>query len=44
MVDISPVLAAIVIVMVAFVFFVYLMIRRTLTQFKQGVDRGKGGG
>jgi hypothetical protein len=41
---VDPVLAAIVVLMIAFVFFVYLMVRRTLTQFRQGVDRGKGGG
>lgn len=41
---VDPVLAGIVVLMVAFVFFLYLMVRRTLTQFKQGVDRGKGGG
>ncbi len=44
MVEVSPVLAAIVVIMAAFVFFVYLMIRRTLTQFKEGVNRGRGGG
>ena len=41
---VDPVLVGIVVLMVVFVFFLYLMVRRTLTQFKQGVDRGKGGG
>jgi len=41
MVDV--VLAAIVALMVLFVFFVYLMIRRTVTEFKQGASRDRGG-
>ncbi len=31
-------------VLLGLVFFAYLMIRRTLTGFKEGVERGKGGG
>lgn len=30
-------------VLLLFVFFVYLMLRRTVTGFKEGVDRGRGG-
>lgn len=36
-------LVAILVLLVGFVFFVYLMVRRTVTQFQQGVDRGKDG-
>jgi lipopolysaccharide export LptBFGC system permease protein LptF len=39
---IDPVLIAIVAIMLGFVFFVYLFLRRTLTGFKEGLDQGKG--
>jgi hypothetical protein len=42
MVQVDPVLVGIVVVMLAFVFFVYLFLRRTATAFKEGV-KGKGG-
>lgn len=38
------VLYGILAVILLFVFFAYLMIRRTVTGFKEGVDRGRGGG
>lgn len=41
---VDPVLVGILVLMVAFVFFIYLMVRRTITQFSQGVERGKGEG
>jgi preprotein translocase subunit YajC len=37
-------LAAIVAIMVLFVFFLYLMIRRTVTEFKEGTRQDRGGG
>ncbi|MFB6184709.1 MAG: hypothetical protein ABEI96_09165 [Haloarculaceae archaeon] len=37
MVQVDPVLVAIAVGLVAFVFFVYLMVRRTLLGFKEGV-------
>ncbi|WP_197428397.1 hypothetical protein [Halapricum sp. CBA1109] len=40
--DLDPVLVGIVVVMLAFVFFVYLFIRRTLSGFKEGVNQGRG--
>ena len=42
MVDVT--LVAILALMIGFVFFLYLLLRRTLTQFKQGVEGGKGKG
>jgi hypothetical protein len=39
----DPVLVGIVVVMLAFVFFLYLMIRRTVTGFKEGMDKGRNG-
>jgi hypothetical protein len=39
--DLDPVLVGIVVVMLAFVFFVYLFIRRTLSGFKEGVNQGR---
>jgi hypothetical protein len=41
---VDPVLVAIVALLVGFFFFIYLMIRRTMVEFRQGVDRGKDGG
>ena len=43
MVQVDPVLVGIVVVMLAFVFFVYLFLRRIATGFKEGVQQGKGG-
>jgi len=40
---VDPVLIAIVIVMLAFVFFVYLFLRRIATGFKEGVQNSKQG-
>jgi hypothetical protein len=42
MVDVT--LVAILALMIGFVFFLYLLLRRTLTEFKQGVERGEGKG
>jgi ABC-type uncharacterized transport system permease subunit len=39
--DIDPVLLAIVAVMLLFIFFVYLFIRKTVTGFKEGMDESK---
>jgi preprotein translocase subunit YajC len=36
-------LVAILVLLVGFVFFVYLMIRRTFTQVQQGIEGGKDG-
>ncbi|WP_258560461.1 DUF7859 family protein [Halorhabdus salina] len=41
---VDPVLVAMVVVMLAFVLFVYLFLRRIATGFKEGVRDGKGGG
>lgn len=41
MVEFDPVLAAMLAVLLGFVFFVYLFIRRTVTGFREGVERGK---
>ena len=38
---VDPVLVAIVALLIGFFFFIYLMVRRTLVEFRQGVDRGK---
>jgi hypothetical protein len=40
MVSVDPVLVGIVVVMLAFVFFIYLMLRRTITGFVQGMKEG----
>jgi preprotein translocase subunit YajC len=40
---VDPVLVGIVLLMVLFVFFIYLMIRRTVTEFKEGARREGGG-
>ncbi|MDG5778869.1 hypothetical protein VB773_03610 [Haloarculaceae archaeon H-GB2-1] len=37
----EPVLVGMVVVMLAFVFFIYLMIRRTVTGFKEGMEKGR---
>lgn len=39
---IDPVLVGIVVVMLLFVFFVYLFLRRTLTGFREGLNQGRG--
>lgn len=41
---VDPVLVGILALMVLFVLFIYLLIRRTITQFSEGVRRGKGEG
>jgi len=38
---VDPVLVAIVALLIGFFFFIYLMVRRTLVSFREGVDRGK---
>jgi len=40
MVSVDPVLVGMVVVMLAFVFFIYLMLRRTITGFMQGMQEG----
>lgn len=40
--DVDPVLVGIVVVMLAFVFFVFLFLRKTFTGFKEGMEEGKG--
>jgi hypothetical protein len=37
-------LAVILGALLLFIFFAYLMIRRTVTEFKQGANRGRNGG
>jgi branched-subunit amino acid ABC-type transport system permease component len=39
--DVDPVLVFIVVVMLGFVFFVYLFLRRTLSGFKEGINQGR---
>ncbi|WP_282568465.1 DUF7859 family protein [Halorhabdus amylolytica] len=41
---VDPVLVAIVMVLLAFVFFVYLFLRRIATGFSEGMREGKRGG
>jgi len=41
MVDFNPVLWGIVAILLGFVFFVYLFIRRTVTSFFEGMREGK---
>jgi ABC-type uncharacterized transport system permease subunit len=37
----DPIVLGILVALLLFVFFVYLMLRRTVTGFKEGVDRGR---
>ncbi|WP_458188902.1 DUF7859 family protein [Haladaptatus sp. NG-WS-4] len=37
----DPVFIGVLVALLAFVFFVYLFIRRTLTGFKEGVQKGQ---
>jgi hypothetical protein len=37
----DPVLVAIVVIMLTFLFFVYLFLRRTATGFKEGLNQGR---
>lgn len=39
---IDPVLIGIVVVMLLFVFFIYLFLRRTVTGFREGMNQGRG--
>ncbi|QSG05229.1 hypothetical protein [Halapricum desulfuricans] len=39
--EIDPVLVAIVAVLLGFVFFVYLFLRRTVTGFQEGVEQAR---
>lgn len=39
---VDPVLIGIVVLMLGFVFFVFLFLRKTLTGFKEGMEEGKG--
>ncbi|MHB9287424.1 hypothetical protein ACKVMT_10360 [Halobacteriales archaeon Cl-PHB] len=42
MVDLNLVMVGILAILLGLVFFAYLMLRRTLTGFKEGVQQGKG--
>jgi hypothetical protein len=37
----DPVFVALVVALLGFVFFVYLFVRRTLTGFQEGVEKGQ---
>jgi hypothetical protein len=37
----DPLFVALLVIMLAFVFFVYLFIRRTLTGFQEGMQKGQ---
>lgn len=39
--NVDPVLVVLVVLMVLFVFAVYLFVRRTLTSFREGLERGR---
>ena len=39
----DPIFLGIIAAVVLFFFFVYLMIRRTMLGFREGVERGRGG-
>lgn len=41
---VDPVLVGLVVLFLAFVFIVYLFVRRVATGFSQGLREGKGGG
>ena len=41
-VDIDPVLVGIVVIILGFVFFVYLFLRRTVTGFQEGMQESRG--
>lgn len=43
MTEIDPVLVGILAVLVAFFFFIYLFLRRIVTGFREGVERGRQG-
>lgn len=39
----NPILVGLVVVMLGFVFFMYLFVRRTLTGLREGYDQGRRG-
>ncbi|MFW6017451.1 MAG: hypothetical protein ACOCPX_01375 [Halapricum sp.] len=39
--EVDPVLVALVAIMLGFVFFVYLFIRRTVTGFQEGIEQSR---
>ena len=41
MVDVGPVFYGMLAALLAFFFFIYLLLRRTVLGFKEGMDRGK---
>ena len=41
MIDVGPVFYLMLAALLLFFFFIYLMIRRTVLGFKEGVDRGR---
>lgn len=41
MVDVGPIYFAMLAALLIFFFFIYLLIRRTVLGFKEGVDRGR---
>ncbi|MEF8827218.1 MAG: hypothetical protein V5A34_06200 [Halapricum sp.] len=40
--EVDPVLVVIVAIMLGFVFYVYLFLRRTVTGFQEGMDQSRG--
>jgi hypothetical protein len=42
MVQLDPILVGLLVLLLGFVFFMYLFIRRTVTGFQEGVQSGKG--
>lgn len=40
-VEVDPVLVALVAIMLGFVFFVYMFIRRTVTGFQEGIEQSR---
>jgi hypothetical protein len=42
MIDVGPMFYVLLLALLVFFFFIYLLIRRTVLGFKEGMDRGKG--
>lgn len=41
-IEIDPVLIGLVVIMLGFVFYIYLFVRRTVTGFQEGLDESRG--
>ncbi len=41
MAQIDPILIGLLVLLLAFVFFIYLFLRRTVTGFREGMEHGK---